>query len=140
MRYGLVHDVTAPAADDDDDQAVLALPGLEDTQPAGGTTPLETAARRSLAALQASGLLEDRHAVTMQLVLDLARAVGRSAAKGQAAAAAMAAAQLREAWALLPQPDGGTSGDEWDELARDLRAAAAEERTRHGIAQGRDDA
>lgn len=128
------------SAPDDDTQAALALPGLEDVQPAGGTTALETAARRSLAALQTAGILEDRHAVTMQLVLDLARSVGRASAKGQAAAAAMAAAQLREAWALLPQPDGSTSGDEWDELARDLRAAAAEERLRHGLAVGQHDA
>jgi hypothetical protein len=127
-------------AADDDDQAALALPGLDDPTPAGGLTALETAARRSLAALQASGLLEDRHAVTMQLVLDLARSVGRASAKGQAAAAAMAAAQLREAWALLPQPDGGSEGDEWDELARDLRHAAAEERTRHQVALGLGDA
>lgn len=125
---------------DDQEQSALALPGLDDHTRAGGITALETAARRSLAALQASGLLEDRHAVTMQLVLDLARSVGRASDKGQAAAAAMAAAQLREAWALLPQPDGGHQGDEWDELARDLRQAAADERARHAVAMGLDDA
>jgi hypothetical protein len=126
------------SAPDDDDQAALPLPGIGDAQPtsAGGITPLEQACRRSLAALEDAGLLSERHAVTMQLVLDLSRSVGRASNKGQAAAAAMAAAQLREAWALLPQPDGAEQGDEWDELARDLRAAAAEERTRHRVALG----
>jgi hypothetical protein len=43
----------------------------------------------------------------------------------------MAAAQLREAWATLPQPEDATVGDEWDTLARELREAAAAERARH---------
>src|SRR5213075_947187 len=98
------------------EQEALPLPGLDDPTPAGGVTELETAARRSLMALDQAGLLEPRHALTMRLVLDLARAVGRSAQKGQAAAAAMAAAQLREAWALLPQPVDGSAGDAFDEL------------------------
>lgn len=107
----------------------VALPGLE--EPAGRSTPLEDAARKSIQALQAQGLLGPEHAITLQLVLDLARAVGQSAGS-HASAAAMAAAQLREAWATLPQPveDGG-DGDQWDQLARELREAAAAERRRH---------
>lgn len=121
----------------DDDSPTLPLPGLDEVTPAaGGPTALEASARRSLAALERQGLLDERHALTMQLVLDLARAVGRAAAKGQAAAAALAAAQLREAFGLLPQPDGGDQGDEWDQLARDLREAAAEERKRHAASLG----
>lgn len=121
------------------EQEALALPGLTDAAtPAGGLTALEQATQRSLRALEAEGLLTERHAVTMQLVLDLAKSVGRASQKGQAAAAAMAAAQLREAWALLPQPEGSHQGDEWDQLARDLREAAALERQRHAASFGHD--
>lgn len=107
------------------------LPGLE-PDPTGPRSlgALEAAARRSLQALADAGVLGPQHAMTMQLVLDLARAVGL-ASGSHASAAAMAAAQLREAWATLPQPADAVDGDEWDTLARELRAAAAEERTRH---------
>lgn len=110
------------------------LPGLEleaPSTPAGGVTPLEAAARRSLAALAVDGGLTEAHALPMQLVLDLAGAVGRAAAKGQGAAAAMAAAQLREAYQLLlPELPDVKPGDSWDELAAELREAAQLERTR----------
>lgn len=66
-----------------------------------------------------------------QLVLDLSRAVGLGTASGRASAAAMAAAQLREAWLMLPAMDPGTGlNDEWDKLAQDLREAADTERAR----------
>lgn len=107
----------------------VALPGLESSTPR--TTDLEAAARRSLQALDAAGVLGPQHAMTMQLILDLARAVGL-ASRSHASAAAMAAAQLREAWATLPQlADATDDGDEWDRLARELREAAAAERQRH---------
>jgi hypothetical protein len=99
----------------------LALPGLDD-RPAGPLTQLEQAMRRSIAALE--------------LCLALARAVGRATDKGQAAAAAMAAAQLREAWQLLPEPGGAAAGDQWDQLARELREASELERQRHAQALG----
>lgn len=103
--------------------AALPLPGLED--PGEGVTELETAVRRSLAALDKAGLLQETHALPMQLVMDLARAVGLSTRAGRASAAAMAAAQLREAWLLLPELDMNTGKvDEWDKLAADLRRSA----------------
>lgn len=110
-------------------EAQDALPGLEDGV-TRRTTDLEDAARRSLRALADAGVLGPQHAMTMQLVLDLARAVGQ-ASGSHASAAAMAAAQLLEAWASLPQPADETVGDEWDTLARELREAAALERARH---------
>jgi hypothetical protein len=107
----------------------LPLPGLQDQ--ANGVTELETAVRRSLAALDAAGLLTEVHAMPMQLVLDLARAVGLGTRSGRASAAALAAAQLREAWALLPALDAtGSGGDEWDALAVQLRREADAERAR----------
>lgn len=63
---------------------------------------LEIAAKTSLAALDAAGLLSNREAVIVQLVLDLAKVTGRAAAAGQAAAAALAAKQLMEALERLP--------------------------------------
>lgn len=114
----------------------LPLPGLQD-QP-GGVTELETAVRRSLAALDAEGLLTEVHAMPMQLVLDLARAVGLGTRSGRASAAALAAAQLREAWALLPALDpSGSQGDEWDALAIKLRREADKERERQRRDAGR---
>lgn len=104
------------------------IPGLE--RPAGKPTALERAADRSLASLAEAGVLGPQHDLTVQLVRDLARAVGQAAGT-HASAAAMAAAQLREAWATLPQPEDATVGDEWDTLARELREAAAAERARH---------
>lgn len=109
--------------------ATLPLPGLED--PGDGVTELETAVRRSLKALDQAGVLTETHALPMQLVLDLARAVGMATRAGRASAAAMAAAQLREAWQLLPVVDmqSGVS-DQWDQLAQDLRREAQAETER----------
>jgi hypothetical protein len=107
----------------------LPLPGLQDQ--VGHVTELETAVRRSLAALDAAGLLTEAHAMPMQLCLDLARAVGLGTRSGRASAAALAAAQLREAWGLLPTLDEGAGQqDEWDKLAQQLRHEADAERAR----------
>lgn len=99
------------------------LPGLEPPRP---TSPaLEVAARRTLAALQADGHLDERHALTMQLVVDLAVVVDASARSGKASAAAMAAAQLLACQeALMPALEGGEENDPFDELAAELRCAA----------------
>lgn len=113
----------------------LALPGL-DERPAGQLTQLEQAMRRSIAALSSAGVLDESHALPLELCLALARAVGRATDKGQAAAAAMAAAQLREAWQLLPEPGGAGGTDAWDQLARELRQASELERQRHAQALG----
>lgn len=102
-----------------------ALPGLGELEPAaGGVTALELAARRSLEALAAAGVLTEAHALPMALVMDLARAVAIGTRTGHASAAAMAAAQLREAWLMLPElPDAPPEGDPWAELVAELRAA-----------------
>lgn len=115
--------------------AALPLPGLDDAPAGRDVSKLELAARRSIGALHAAGLLDDSHAVALELVLSLSRAVGRASDRGQAAAAAMGAAQLREAWAMLPTIQGDQSGDEWDQLARELREASEAERRRHAQAR-----
>lgn len=120
---------------DDSAQEQLALPGL-DERPIGQLSQLEQAMRRSIRALSSAGLLDDSHAMPLELCLSLARAVGRATDKGQAAAAAMAAAQLREAWQLLPELASGGGGDEWEQLARELREASEQERQRHAQALG----
>lgn len=117
------------------DDGLPGLPGLDDAPE--GVSVLEAAARRSLQALADASLLNESHALPMALVLDLARSVGRAVGKGQGAAAAMAAAQLREAWLLLPDLDGAGAGggDEWDKLARQLRAEYEAERKRLAVAR-----
>lgn len=103
------------------------LPGLE--PPARGVSNLQLAARRTIAALDSQGLLEERHALTCQLLLDLADAVDSGRRAGRASAVAMAAAQLREAYLTLPEPVVGGDGDGWDQLAQELRAAALRDAT-----------
>lgn len=117
------------------DDTLPGLPGLGEAPE--GVSVLEAAARRSLQALADASLLNESHALPMALVLDLARSVGKAVAKGQGAAAAMAAAQLREAWQLLPDLDGAAAGggDEWDKLARKLRADYDTERQRLAAAR-----
>lgn len=99
------------------------LPGLE--PPAERESALELAARRTLAELERLGLLEERHAVLCQLVLELSAAVAAGRKGGRASAAAMAAAQLLAAVDQLPTPvERGDGDDAWTQLAADLRAAA----------------
>ena len=74
------------------------------TLPTGTTTPLEVAAQATLAALDADGLLEPRHALTSQLVLDLSSSIGAGVRTGKTAAVALAARQLLDALASLPAP------------------------------------
>lgn len=102
----------------------LPLPGLETAK--AGLAPIESAARRTLAALADLQLVDERHSLPMQLILDLATVVGAACRKGQAAAAAMATAQILAALAtLMPEAEGG-EGDGYDQLAADLRAAAVD--------------
>jgi hypothetical protein len=101
-----------------------ALPGLETPRPGAGD--LEKATHRTIAELDALGLIEPRHAMTCQLMIELARAVEAGRKSGRASAVALAAAQLREAFMSLPEPETTPDGDDaWNQLADDLRAAAA---------------
>lgn len=93
------------------------LPGMASLEPAA--TPMERAARLQIASLRDRGMLTADHAIVVQLVLDLARAIGLSAGKGRASALAMAAKELREAVALLP---GDGADDGFDELMKRLTA------------------
>jgi len=100
------------------------LPGLEPPTPTD--PPLVVAARRTIAAVEASGLLRERDALTCALILDLADAVAKGTRGGRASATAMAAAQLLQAIDRLPTPpEGGGDGDDpYSLLAKDLRDAA----------------
>ena len=78
------------------------LPGMD----GAGTSPnmMQRAAAEYIQALRDRDLIKGHHVLTVQLVLDLAAAVGKASAKGQAAAMAMASKELREAMELLPVP------------------------------------
>lgn len=99
------------------------LPGMAPLD--AGPTPLEQAARIQLQKLADDGLLNDNHAIAVQLVLDLARAIGVSATRGRASAMALASKELREALALLPAHDT----DEFSTLMAQLTASSDPERT-----------
>lgn len=99
------------------------LPGMAPLDP--GPSPLEQAARIQIKNLADRNLLNDDHAIAVQLVLDLARAIGVSATRGRASAMALAAKELREALALLP-------ADTDDEFSA-LMAALTEQPTNHEI-------
>lgn len=104
----------------------VPLPGLEPA--ARGESPLQLAARRTIAALDATGFLDERHAVLCQLMLDMAEVTDVGRRNGKAAAAAMAAAQLTAAYVLLfpDRPEGGGDDDGWDELVAEFRRRESE--------------
>lgn len=79
-----------------------ALPGLE--QAGTPSNLMAQAAAQLIETLRSQQLIEAHHVLTVQLVLDLSTVIGKAAAKGQAAAMALAAKELREAMSLLPQP------------------------------------
>jgi len=108
------------------DEPLAGLEGLRSDM-----TPMELAAKQQLDQLRAEGRLTDQHVIVEQLILALARGVGESAARGRAAGVALAARELREAIALLPQ----SVNDEFADLAAQLTAANAEARA--NAAKGR---
>lgn len=103
-----------------------ALPGLDAPRPHAPAIVLAT--RRTIAQLHTAGLVDESHAMLLQLLLDLAEVVDSGRRQGRASAVAMAAAQMLAAYAVLvpptPPDEGGGQGDAFDELAADLRRAA----------------
>lgn len=96
------------------------LPGMSRlTDPSGRCV---AAVEATLAALHAADLLEPRHAATAQLCLELALAVEHGLASRRASAVALAARELREALASLPEPQQ-TGGDAFAQLLEELNNA-----------------
>lgn len=108
------------------------LPGLEPDAPADGA--IVKAARRTLRALEQSGDLEDRHAVMAAALVVAARSLDRAAAPGgktKEYAVANLTREIRETWtALQPETVEGDAGDEFTDLANQLRDAMADEQRR----------
>lgn len=88
------------------------IPGLEVPARPDLEGPMVASARVSLEALRASGSLEARHSVLVQLVISLAGAIDRGVVSGRASAVAMAAKQLLETMLVLDPPpaDAGDVG------------------------------
>lgn len=104
------------------DPMAPALPGID--PPPGPVTPLEAAVDRTLAALNEAGLLSERHAGICELCRVMAKTVSIGVASRRSSGAALAAKELREALAMLPEPPAGdAAGDEWDALSRRLADA-----------------
>lgn len=100
------------------------LPGL--AIPGWGRSHIERAAQATLANLEAQGLLEPRHALACQVVLELARAVGNGlAAPKVTVATATLSKHLLEAMEALPQPEAPVS-DAWADFERQLAEAATQ--------------
>lgn len=97
------------------------LPGMGPESP--GPSRIEAAAERQIAFLESQGRLTEDHAIVVELIRDLARAVGSSSVQRRGSALAMTAKELREALALLPAPTKATDG--WTELERTLQSAVA---------------
>lgn len=99
------------------------IPGLVLPEP--GTSAIEASAIATIQRLDQDGLLEPRHALTCQLILELARAVGNGLTWGKVSVAtATLARQLMDAIALLPVPAEQTD-DAWTQLEVQLAEAAA---------------
>jgi len=103
------------------------FPGLEIAPPLSGrpVSALEEAAVETLRELREQGLLRREHSLTVQLVLELARAVGQGVVHGRASAVAMAAKQLTEAMGLLPIPTDDAPAESSDWLAFQANVDAA---------------
>lgn len=97
-----------------------SLPGLTLPGDAAPTSGLVAAATTTLRVLDDKGLLRPEDALTVQLVLDLAAAVAAGVQSKRASAVALAARELREAMALLPQTEAPTGPDTFEALAQML--------------------
>lgn len=102
------------------------LPGLELGSPPA--TAVESAARTYLDRLEAAGTIGPDHAVIREAILTLAASLGRSSARGQSAAAALASKELREWYLLIPAPIA--ADDPFLKILRD--AAEADRATAQG--------
>lgn len=113
-------DPTDPLAD--------TLPGM-DPDPAAGKilSALERSVEQTIVAYSDAGLLRPIDAATAQLAREMATTVTIGIRSRRSTGAALAARELRETLAMLPQPpDVDPDGDEWSQLAADLRRAAVE--------------
>jgi hypothetical protein len=84
---------------------------------------LEHAALATIEALDLEGMLTQRHALTVQLILELSRSLGQDMARGRITVAmSQATRQLLDAIATLPVPAAAPS-DAWTQLEDALHKA-----------------
>lgn len=98
------------------------MPLFEDGTPTQAPGVMRAEVETTIRALDSLGLLAARHRGLCQLARQLADVVESGTRTGKAAAAAMAARELRETLASLPEPEE-TSTDAFDELVAAMRAA-----------------
>lgn len=94
-------------------------------EPKNPVNPMLEAAKAHIETLKGQNLIKAEHGLTCQIILSLAEAIGKAAAKGQASAMSFASKELREYMALLPQPE--TIGT-FDELMKELNKDDDEKR------------
>jgi hypothetical protein len=110
--------MTEPA---DFDQLEHPLPGLEPGRPGEGRN--EAAARRTIGAFHAAGLVDEQHAVMCEALLTCSRQLDRASSSAKAKDYGVAAliAQLRETYQVLaPEPVEGGERSAWDEFLDEL--------------------
>lgn len=90
------------------------------TQPIWGPPelPIVTATREQLARLEAAGILTDDHAILKAAILSLANTMAAAERKGASVGLAHISKELREWFALLPQPPA--PDDEFTAFMREL--------------------
>lgn len=101
------------------------LPGLE--QAPANLTPLVTALRRSIAAMDHAGLLEEDHALELAAAHLLARAAEMKLATGRASTIANDVDLLLRIKAGIANPEGGEMDDEIKRLLEQFNAQLDEE-------------
>lgn len=103
------------------------VPGLFDLeQPAREKGPLEEAIEVQIAALEADGFIDAKHAGLKQLALTAARDVDRSEGRGAPSGRANLLRVMNEILANVPQPEQANQ-DQLDAAVEALRAAALDE-------------
>lgn len=106
-----------------DDEAQPALPGLNLDELVPNRGSLRKATQLTLDALSAAGLLTPIYTAQAQLALVLADVVEKASAKGQAAAAGIAAGQFVNALDALPKPLDADTADRFAELVTVMHEA-----------------
>ena len=121
--------------DDQSDPWQPGLPGLTpDLAPAGRLTK---AARATLDSLTEQGLLEDRHALHVQAILQLAEQLDRETRGKLTVAVGTGWRTLLDMIEQLPQPTAAHS-DAWDDMARAFAEADARARADAAAARAGD--
>ncbi|WP_201518884.1 hypothetical protein [Gulosibacter hominis] len=95
-------------------------PALDGLEPPTPDSSLLQALDKTIQALEADGLIDDRHAALCELARVMAAATEAGQLSGRASAAAMAARELRECLEALPKPESISEAEAFAALVEQL--------------------